>query len=78
MKSFAQADRAVVQAMAHLRDPALVPLVKFINNLLEETKDALVHAEEGRFARLQGRAGVLEDFVLAVQKAPETLAKMRQ
>lgn len=77
MKEFRNADKLVLQAMARLHSPEMAPLLKFFNELLEDSKDALVHAESDQFARLQGRAGVLKEFVEAVQKAPSAIERLR-
>ena len=53
------------------------PLLTFFKKLDEETKRGLVHAGADTFARLQGRAGLLEEFLKAVESSAAVLEKLR-
>jgi hypothetical protein len=78
MKSFNNADRVVVAALHRMNAPEMQPLLKFFDNLLSETKDALIAAQPDVVPKLQGRAGVLKEFLDAVDKAASTLERMQQ
>lgn len=77
MKSFNQADKATVQALHRLTAPEMRPLLVFLNSQFEESKTALIRAEDDKFARLQGRAGFLQEFLEAVNSAASTLEKLK-
>ena len=51
-------------------------LLELFEKCLEETKDALIKADETvRIHRLQGQAKVLQEFLEAVEKSPEILER---
>lgn len=77
MKSFNQIDRRVAQSLTYMQGPEMRPLLEFLVEVLEDTKDAMILAESEKVARLQGRAGVLKEFVDAVHKSAETLERLR-
>lgn len=52
------------------------PVLTLFKNLEKETLLALVRAESDSFARLQGRAGVIQEFLEAVEKSTVALEKM--
>jgi len=70
-------DRQHIQALAEckLRQDKLIQLFQ---SSLDETKSQLVKADDVvRIHRLQGQASVLEDFLEAVEKAQEVLARRK-
>lgn len=77
MEGFNSADRQVVEALLRMRSPEMKPLLTFFENLLVSTDRALRRAGGDDFARLQGRALLLEDFLTAVAEAPQTREKLR-
>jgi hypothetical protein len=77
MKTFSQADKTTLAALHRVTAPEMQPLKLFFENLLADTKDALVTATPDIVPRLQGRAGVLREFLDAVNSAASTLEKMR-
>lgn len=77
MKTFNQATRQEVQALERMKSPELRPLLELLASLLEDTKNALIRAEGDTVYRLQGRAGVLQEFVEAVENAARTNERMQ-
>lgn len=69
MDSFSRADYRVQQSLLRLHTPEFAPLLNFTRALLEQTKMALIRADEVQVGRLQGRALVLQDLVDAVDAA---------
>jgi len=68
--------RQHIQALydCHNRDDKIVDLFQ---KKLEEVKDQLVAAEdEQRIRQLQGQASVLKDFLEAIEKSGEVLARI--
>lgn len=78
MKSFNQAEERVVASLVRMNAPEMRPLLEFFNSLLEDTKEALIAADAEKVVRLQGRAGVLKEFLAAVDHAPVALEKLRK
>jgi hypothetical protein len=77
MEGFNAADKQVVAALLRMRSPEMQPLLAFFENLLVSTDGALRRATGDTFARLQGRALLIEEFLSAVDESPQTLEKMR-
>lgn len=77
MEGFNRADKTVVAALLRMRSPEMQPLLAFFENSLKSTDHALRHARGDDVARLQGRAGLMEEFLDAVAQAPQTLEKLR-
>jgi hypothetical protein len=75
--NFNQADKQVWAAVQRLNAPEMKPLLMFLNNLAEHTKDLLISAEGVQLHRLQGRAGQLKDLLDAAEQATSVLEKMR-
>lgn len=73
MNGFNTVDKPTAAALHRMKLPEMEPLLKFLKNLAEEHKDALVTADTERFVRLQGRASILQEFLTAVNDAAETL-----
>ena len=72
-----KANQQHIQALydCKLRDDKILDLFRL---KLEETKTALVQADEAvRIHRLQGQAAVLQDFLDAVEKSSEILARTK-
>jgi len=70
-------DRKQMQALTRCKLPESEALLALFKTKLEETKNSLVSAEDpARIYRLQGRAEVLSDFLEAVEKSPEILARL--
>lgn len=69
--------RQQMQALLRCKLPEQEALMDLFRAKLEETKAALLEAEEPvRIYRLQGRAKVLQDFLEAVEKSPEVLDRI--
>lgn len=69
--------RQQMQALLRCKLPEQEALMDLFRTKLEETKAALLEAEEPvRIYRLQGRAKVLQDFLEAVEKSPEVLDRI--
>lgn len=67
-------DRQQIQALMRCKLPENEMLLKLFALALEETKSALIRADDPvRIHRLQGRAEALSDFLEAVEKSPEIL-----
>ena len=62
MLTFSNVDRQVAEALMRMNSAEMKPLLMFFKKLDAETKTALVRAGADTFARLQGRAGLLEEF----------------
>lgn len=77
MKSFNQIDRRVAQSLVHMHSPEMRPLLDFLVELLDDTKNAMIQADSDKVARLQGKAGVLKEFVEAAYSSATTLEKLR-
>ena len=70
-------DRKHIQALTRCKHPESEALLALFKTKLEETKVSLMTAEDPtRVYRLQGRAEVLSDFLEAVEKSPEILARL--
>lgn len=71
-------DRKHIQALMRCKFPENEALLDLFRQKLEETKVALVTAEEPvRIHRLQGRAEVLADFLEAVEKSSEVFDRIK-
>jgi len=80
MKIFvgAKPDRKHIQALIRCKHPDSEPMLDMFRKSLEETKLALIAADDPvRIHRLQGRAEVLSDFLEAVSKSPEILERVK-
>tara|TARA_R110000868_G_scaffold218849_2_gene469669 strand:+ start:786 stop:1019 length:234 start_codon:yes stop_codon:yes gene_type:complete len=75
--SFSNIDKQVAEALMRMNSAEMKPLLTFFKNLDEETKRGLVHAGADTFARLQGRAGLLEEFLNAVESSAAVAEKLR-
>lgn len=73
----ARSDRKDVAALARCRNPENEGLVSLFKQILDETKTSLITADGDNFRRLQGRAKVLQDFLEAVEQAPQILERMK-
>lgn len=70
-------DRKHIQALYRCKHPESEALIALFAAKLEETKNSLIAAEDPiRIHRLQGRAEVLTDFLEAVEKSQEVLARL--
>lgn len=70
-------DRKHIQALTRCKQPEQEALLDLFKTKLDEVKTALVLAEDPvRIHRLQGRAEVLTDFLEAVEKSNEILARL--
>lgn len=71
-------DRQQIQALMRCKLPDSEALLALFRVRLEETKTALIAAEDQvRIHRLQGRAEVLADFLEAVEKSPEVFDRIK-
>lgn len=77
MKGFNAVDKPTAAALHRMNSPEMQPLLKFLKNLADETDVALRRATGDTYARLQGQAQHLEQFLTAVEKSAETLEKMK-
>jgi hypothetical protein len=70
--------RQQMQALQRCKLPESEALLDVFRVRLEETKTALIHAEEpARISRLQGRAETLFDFLEAVEKSSEIYERLK-
>jgi hypothetical protein len=70
-------DRKQMQALTRCKLPDNEALLDLFKTRLDEVKTALIQAEDPvRIHRLQGRAEVLSDFLEAVEKSNEVLARL--
>lgn len=66
-----------MQPLYRCKLPENEALLDLFRTRLEEVKSSLVVAEDHvRIHRLQGRAEALSDFLEAVEKSPEILARL--
>lgn len=71
-------DRQQMQALMRCKQPENEALLALFQAKLDETKVALMQAEEPhRIYRLQGRAEVLADFLEAVARSHEVFDRVR-
>ena len=77
MQGFSGLDRKTWAAIYRLNAPEMEPVLTLLKNLANETDRALRRAESDKFARLQGRAGLLEEFLAAVEQSAATLEKLK-
>ncbi len=71
-------DRQHIQALLRCKQPEMAALVELFKARLEETKSALVVADDyHRICKLQGRAEVLADFLEAVEKSQEVFDRVK-
>jgi hypothetical protein len=67
-----------LEALLRCRQEGSEALMELFRNALEETKNSLVIADDAvRIHRLQGRAETLSDFIEAVEKSPDILARVK-
>jgi len=78
MIMFSQADEKVLASLLRMKAAEMEPLLTFFKKSLEQTKTALIRAEGDTVARLQGRAGVLQEFLEAVETSASVLEKVRK
>lgn len=70
-------DRKHIQALYRCKHPENEALLELFQLKLSEVKSSLVVAEDmTRIHRLQGRAEALSDFLEAVERSPEILARL--
>ncbi len=70
-------ERKHIQALTRCKLPEHEALLDLFKTRLDEVKTALVQAEDPvRIHRLQGRAEAITDFLEAVEKSPEILARL--
>lgn len=73
-----RSERKHVQALNKCRMPENEALLSLFKLKLEETKSALVEAEDSvRIHRLQGRAEILRDFLEAVEQSSSVLERLK-
>ena len=77
VKGFNSIDRLVAESLHRMKSPEMVPLHRFITELMQETQIAWITAEGDKLTRLQGRAGVLKEFLDAIDTSAQTLEKLR-
>ncbi len=66
-----------MQALNRCKHPEQEALLDLFKTKLDEVKTALIQAEDPvRIHRLQGRAEALTDFLEAVEKSQEVLARL--
>lgn len=71
-------DKRYVAALVKCRQPDNEALLTLFKTKLDETKAALVDADDlTRIHRLQGRAEALRDFLEAVEQAPSVLERLK-
>ena len=71
-------DRQQIQALVRCKLPENEVLLDIFRVRLEETREALIHADDTvRIYRLQGRAEVLADFLEAVEKSSEVYDRVK-
>lgn len=71
-------DRQHIQALMRCKLPENEALLALFKARLEETKSALVSAEDyARVCKLQGRAEVLADFLDAVERSQEVFDRVK-
>jgi flagellar biosynthesis/type III secretory pathway chaperone len=71
-------DRQQIQALLRCKQPEMAALVELFRTRLEETKSALIVADDyHRICKLQGRAEVLADFLEAVEKSQEVFDRVK-
>jgi hypothetical protein len=67
-----------MQAFLRCKQPESEKLLEVFKERLEETKTALIYADDPvRISRLQGRAEVLADFLETVEKSSEILERLK-
>jgi hypothetical protein len=70
--------RQQMQAFQRCKLPESEKLLEVFRERLEETKTALIYADDPvRISRLQGRAETLADFLETVEKASEILERLK-
>lgn len=70
--------RSQMQAFLRCKQPESEKLLEVFKERLEETKTALIYADDPvRISRLQGRAEVLADFLETVEKSSEILERLK-
>ena len=70
--------RSQMQAFLRCKQPESEKLLEIFKERLEETKTALIYADDPvRISRLQGRAEVLADFLETVEKSSEILERLK-
>lgn len=72
-----KSDRKAVAALMRCRHTENEGLLSLFRQLLDDTKTSLVDADGDHFRRLQGRAKVLQDFLAAVEMAPQVFERMK-
>lgn len=77
MKGFNEVDKPTAAALHRMNSPEMAPLLAFFKNLAIETDVALRRATGDTYARLQGQAQHLENFLKAVEQSAATLEKMK-
>ena len=71
-------DRQQIQALMRCKLPESESLLALFRVRLEETKTALIAADDPvRIHRLQGRAEALADFLEAVEKSSEVFDRIK-
>lgn len=71
-------DRQQIQALMRCKLPDSESLLSLFRVRLEETKTALIAADDPvRIHRLQGRAEALADFLEAVEKSSEVFDRIK-
>lgn len=76
MKGFNQSSKQVLESLHRMKSPEMRPLMKFLEEMLDDTTGALIVAPAETVQRLQGRAAVLKEVIEAVEKAASSLEKM--
>lgn len=67
-----------MQALQRCKLPESETLLNIFRDRLEETKTALIHADDAnRISRLQGRAETLSDFLEAVERSSEIHERLK-
>lgn len=70
--------RQQMQAFNRCKLPESEKLLEIFRERLEETKTALIYADDPvRISRLQGRAETLADFLETVEKSSEVLERLK-
>lgn len=70
--------RQQMQAFNRCKLPESEKLLEVFRERLEETKTALIYADDPvRISRLQGRAETLADFLETVEKSSEILERVK-
>lgn len=78
MDSFNRVDERTAAALHRMQSPDMKPLLDLLTRMYAETHPMLIHKTGDELARLQGKAGFLEEFLGAIAGAASTMEKLQQ